>query len=217
MIKGILLSGGGQGDCVMKYSKVFVLCWFGISLLFGCSPAKNVVVLLPEPGGTVGEVQIRNDGGEQTLSEAGQAVYIKNQNTAPASPVSMEETDIQELFKEVLEIEPRVPQTYILYFNKGTTRLSDDSVALLSDILKIIESRKPQDIHVIGHTDRAGDKQFNLKLSLKRAMVVRDRLIAEGVPPTAIETTSYGEAIPLIPTKDNTSEPLNRRVEIIIR
>jgi outer membrane protein OmpA-like peptidoglycan-associated protein len=69
---------------------------------------------------------------------------------------------------------------------------------------------------VIGHADRAGDEEQNLVLSRRRAAVVRDYLIARGVPAGIIRVEARGEVEPAVPTADGVSEIRNRRVEIRI-
>jgi OmpA-OmpF porin, OOP family len=70
---------------------------------------------------------------------------------------------------------------------------------------------------VIGHTDRLGTFEYNDQLSRRRAQVIASRLVASGVPSTAIEIAARGEREPLIQTADGLPEPRNRRVEIKVR
>ena len=62
-----------------------------------------------------------------------------------------------------------------------------------------------------------GDPRANLALGLKRAISVRNMLVAAGLAPSTIEVASHGEADLLVKTPDNTPEPRNRRVEITVR
>ncbi|GAX87893.1 OmpA-OmpF porin, OOP family [Lebetimonas natsushimae] len=70
-------------------------------------------------------------------------------------------------------------------------------------------------IEVAGHTDNIGSKEYNKKLSLKRAKAVADLLIKFGVNPKMIVIKGYGEDYPLVPNTTLTNRALNRRVEII--
>jgi len=72
-------------------------------------------------------------------------------------------------------------------------------------------------VTVIGHTDTRGDATSNIGLGLRRATVVRMRLIEAGLDASAINVTSHGEATLLVPTADDVSEARNRRVEITVR
>jgi hypothetical protein len=71
-------------------------------------------------------------------------------------------------------------------------------------------------VAVIGHTDTAGSADYNLDLSLRRAEIVANELIRQGVPATDITTLGRGEEDLLVATADGVSEPRNRRVEILV-
>jgi len=68
-----------------------------------------------------------------------------------------------------------------------------------------------------GHTDTAGPANYNMALSLRRANTVKDALVREGVPATAITVVGKGETALLVQTKDGVREPQNRRVEIVVQ
>ena len=69
---------------------------------------------------------------------------------------------------------------------------------------------------VVGDTDTSGSAEYNLGLSERRASVVRDALVAAGLPATAITTEGHGEADLARPTADGVREPLNRRAAVTI-
>ena len=69
----------------------------------------------------------------------------------------------------------------------------------------------------MGHTDRVGTEDYNIRLSSRRAYYVRDRLILNGIKSSALVVSFYGEAVPLVYTEDDIPEPRNRRVEVIVR
>jgi len=51
---------------------------------------------------------------------------------------------------------------------------------------------------------------------VRRAQVVANELVRNGVPRQAISVQGFGEARPLVQTADGAREPQNRRVEIIL-
>ena len=67
---------------------------------------------------------------------------------------------------------------------------------------------------VIGHTDTKGSKNYNLLLSNKRAEIVQDLLIYNGIEKDKIKILGKGEESLAIITSDDTKHPANRRVEI---
>ena len=68
---------------------------------------------------------------------------------------------------------------------------------------------------VTGHADRAGPSDYNVKLSERRAMAVRDRLLSRGVRLSELsdfDLRALGENSPAVATADGVAEPANRRV-----
>jgi outer membrane protein OmpA-like peptidoglycan-associated protein len=69
---------------------------------------------------------------------------------------------------------------------------------------------------VVGHTDTSGSTEYNQGLSERRSSVVRDALVARGVPASIISTDARGESDLARPTADGVREPLNRRTAVTI-
>lgn len=69
-------------------------------------------------------------------------------------------------------------------------------------------------LEIAGHTDASGSAEFNKELSAKRAMAVREALIAEGVKPEQLESVGYGEERLKDASKPNNG--INRRVEAVV-
>jgi outer membrane protein OmpA-like peptidoglycan-associated protein len=185
-------------------------------LITACS-SKNFVVLIPDPDGNVGSVTVYNKAGSVEIYTPNQVATIKDRDTAPSSPVDMEKKEIDTLFSEALAIQPPAPIHFRLYFERDSIKLKPDSSKILPDIITTIQRREPADISVIGHTDTLGEKIYNLNLSKRRALAVRDLLIKMGVQKEHITTTFHGEEDLLIKTEDNVSNPKNRRAEVIVR
>lgn len=185
-------------------------------LMTACSP-KNVVVLVPDPDGSVGRITVANAAGSVEIDTANESTAIRDAKTAPSFPAEMEKKDIDQLFGEALAIQPQPPVHFILYFEKDSTQLRPPSAGMLTDILSTIQARQSEHISVVGHSDTLGDKAYNLSLSMRRAAAVKQRLVQEGIDEAHIDITSHGEENPLVKTADNVSNPKNRRVEVVIR
>ena len=200
----------------MTGKKTIILLLLGALWLGGCASGNTVVVLLPDPDGHAGEIEISNEDGTRNINQAGYAVSVSTGN-APQPAVKMSEKEIKHIFAKALAIEPVPSAKYILYFFLDSIELKPDSRASMKAIISEIEKRASTDIEVIGHTDRSGDEEFNMALSRRRAERVRNLLVAAGIAPAAIRVAFHGEGNPLIQTADNVHEPLNRRVEVIVR
>ena len=70
-------------------------------------------------------------------------------------------------------------------------------------------------IIIKGHTDSDGGDAYNLKLSLNRALAVRNYLHGHFlINEDRLKIVGYGEALPLVPNTTLGNKQLNRRVEI---
>jgi OmpA-OmpF porin, OOP family len=56
-----------------------------------------------------------------------------------------------------------------------------------------------------------------MQLSRRRALAIVQELVAKGINPEIIMTIFLGESNPLIITAQNTPEPKNRRVELVLK
>jgi outer membrane protein OmpA-like peptidoglycan-associated protein len=129
----------------------------------------------------------------------------------------MSEADVNRLFGSALAVQPPAPAHFTLYFEFDSEELTAESRKLVSEVQDAVKRYPAPQVTVIGHTDTRGAATANIGLGLRRAEVVRMRLIEAGLDGSAINVTSHGEATLLVPTADDVSEPKNRRVEITVR
>ena len=195
----------------MTRAALLILPWF--LLLLSCAAPRTRVVLLPDPDGHVGVVEVRNAQGGRTLDQTHQGVQVPAGKT-PGAPEILPDTAIQATFGAAMAAQPQAPAHFILQFESGSTALVPASRPLLARIVSTIQERRSLDVSVIGHTDTAGSDEFNNQLARQRAEGVAKLLVEAGVDPRLLEVTSHGKAIPLVPTGDNVPEPRNRRVEV---
>lgn len=194
------------------------LAWLALlALLAGCGRPDNLIVLLDNPDGSVGKIEVSAPRGSRVLDQPLQATGFSAPGRTPAEVFAIPREEVQETFADALRAQPKLPDNYILYFETGGTRLTPESQARLPAILQSIKDRPVPDLAVVGHTDRVGTDRSNVPLSLARANLVKDLLVQIGVRPEMIEVTSHGENNPLIPTPDEVAEPRNRRVEVTVR
>ena len=174
-------------------------------------PPSESVTVLPAPDGHVGTVVVQHGSDRRVLDQA----YATTRNGDPVAIVAAAE--VKESFSETLQALPSPPALFTLYFVTGTDELTGESKEELQQILDELKRRPLPDVYVIGHTDTVGEYRNNDRLSAQRAETVKGFLIGIGIPAERIQTAGRGEREPIIPTADDTDEPLNRRVEINVR
>ncbi len=87
----------------------------------------------------------------------------------------------------------------------------------MPDIFAAVKAFPVPEVAIVGHTDTMGNADTNVALGLKRATSVQRLLVDAGLDPAIIEVRSHGEVDQAVKTPDNTPEPRNRRVEIVVR
>ena len=182
-------------------------------LLAGCAP-HSYVTLLESPDGSIGKVIVTGNRGSSTIE---QPRFGAELDGSSQELFAVSEARIQQDFGAALAAQPLLPRRFLLYFETGGTRLTPESEKLIPDILAEIRNRPAADISVIGHTDTLGEADRNELLALARAGFVEQLLAKQDLKVRDITVSSHGEKNLLVPTADNTSEPLNRRVEISVR
>lgn len=188
----------------------------GLPLALACAKPQTRVVLMPDPDGHVGVVEVRNAQGVRILDQTHQEVQVPA-GQAPSAPRVMPDTAVHAIFGSAMAAQPQAPAHFILQFESGTATLTQASRPLLGKIAAAIRDRSSLDVSVVGHTDTAGSDELNNLLARQRAAAVAKLLMEAGVDPRILEIASHGKAIPLVPTGDNVPEPRNRRVEVTVR
>lgn len=197
-------------NLVLRTLLVFLIAFF-------CGCARNtLVVLVPDPQGHTGVVSVRNRAGGVTLASPYQATTIADIKDRPSAPEQLGKKALDRMFADALSIQPPPPLHFFLYYRTDVA-LRAESLKLLPRIVAAIKERSSSYISVIGHADTLGTNDYNIMVSSWRAKDLKDLLVKQGVAPHTIQTTWYGEEYLLVPTPDNTWQPKNRRVEVVVR
>ncbi|MDP2226804.1 MAG: OmpA family protein [Moraxellaceae bacterium] len=176
----------------------------------------TTVVLVPDPDGKVGRVNVSNRESSQLLAQQGQAAVVGGK-TATIKSDTFNAARISKTFATVLQNEPLPPQRFIFLFESGSAELSADSQSTVDAILVAIKERNSCDNSVIGHSDRTGTPRDNEVVSRQRANAVARALVARGIGEKCMDIRYYGDTDPVVRTAAGVSEPRNRRVEVEVR
>ncbi|RJR39484.1 MAG: OmpA family protein [Desulfobacteraceae bacterium] len=71
-------------------------------------------------------------------------------------------------------------------------------------------------VRVEGHTDSTGPGDYNMDLSNRRALAVKNLLTGRGIAESRIDVVGYGESMPVATNDTEAGRQRNRRVEIKI-
>ncbi len=194
-----------------------VLTWLGMLVASLMQNPMHTTVVLADNNKAHNAIVVKTEAGAVVIDKPGYYVTLSSKNTKPSDKKKMSEAEIKKKFKSAIKALPPKPEHIYLYFKRGTSELTADSLRKLPHIYKLLRDRAPCDLNIIGHTDTKGSQQTNLKLSMKRAQDIKKWILSREVDVNNLKVEAYGENDLLVPTADETSEPRNRCVELMIR
>ncbi len=125
----------------------------------------------------------------------------------------------QKLLSEakIVEIQPPEFTRFDIYFDLGLHKFNSEADRSFVKLLNHLESLNGDyKILVVGNADRMGKKLSNDVLARDRALMVKTRLIKNGVPENLIELKSFSSDNPQIITSQGDKNRSNRSVEVYI-
>ena len=102
-------------------------------------------------------------------------------------------------------------------FDVDSARIRETSYPLLNELAKALQSSelKGRKVLISGHADSDYTKEYNQKLSERRAASVKAYLAERGgIVPALMRTEGFGEMRPLVPNTSPANKQRNRRVEV---
>jgi OOP family OmpA-OmpF porin len=165
----------------------------------------NKILTSSLPNGYQKKLKITIKQNKDLASSSNQSVDTSNTST--------DQSKIAECHNRLNEIISGLNIT----FKTGSTKITTSSTKLLDKLAKTKNECTTQLLDINGYTDSIGDSQFNLILSKKRAISVRNYLIQKGVSKQRINAKGFGEALPIANNNTIAGQKENRRIEIIVR
>ena len=100
-----------------------------------------------------------------------------------------------------------------VYFAYDAYNIPASETAKINYVSEFLALNNGVVLVVEGHCDERGTNEYNLSLGEYRAQAIRDQLIAKGISPTRIQTSSFGEEHPADPGHHEGAWAKNRRAE----
>lgn len=99
-----------------------------------------------------------------------------------------------------------------VYFAFDNNSVSPDQESKIINVADHVRS-SGQTVILAGFTDDRGTEEYNRSLGERRALAVREALIAKGVSASKIQTVSFGKEMPADSGSNEAAWAKNRRVE----
>lgn len=101
-----------------------------------------------------------------------------------------------------------------IYFEHDRADFLPNALVQLDQLLTFVKKYPSMRIEIIGHTDLVGSPEYNMGLSVRRAIAVRNWLVEKGIQPGRLTTSGKGSTMPIADNDTSQGRSFNRRVEI---
>jgi OOP family OmpA-OmpF porin len=153
---------------------------------------KPVVVPAPQPAKAAAPVDSDKDG------------VFDPQDKCPDTPAG---------FKVDTDGCP-VKATLHLNFANNSNKVDAAGMAKVAAFASFLKDSPAYKASIVGHTDSTGSEVYNQKLSEKRAEMVKEMLIKDGVDASRLSASGKGESQPVASNKTKQGRAENRRIEV---
>ena len=104
-----------------------------------------------------------------------------------------------------------------VYFGFDQYNLTNEAMEVLQEQARFLADNPETSVVVEGHTDDRGTRNYNLALGERRAVSVKNYLIANGVDAGRIRVISYGKERPAVVGANEAAWAQNRRAVTVVK
>jgi outer membrane protein OmpA-like peptidoglycan-associated protein len=194
-----------------------------VTNVFSHNPVATVLKL-EQPGSTVAPVTVQTD--------AATGAYAFNINPSTSYTISTTahdyepyttKVDVPAAREKLIQVEKEIRLTpsaidnVMVNFETASSKLDKAELSKFERFIQQVKENPYVRIVVNGHTDDVGSKEYNEKLSERRAIAVEDYLLSRGVPRDQLAVVKgFGMSAPIDPSTSEEARAKNRRVEVRI-
>jgi outer membrane protein OmpA-like peptidoglycan-associated protein len=173
-----------------------------VSVPAGAKPGRYPVVITATDGaGNITSTAV-------SIASAGAAA-------APAPAVRTAAVPSTPKIAKTLAVKKRVV-VYGIYFDFASATLRPESAPVLEEIADALKTNPSWKLTIEGHTDNVGGVSYNLDLSRRRAVAVKNALVTRyHINASRLSTIGYGFSRPKASNDTPQGRALNRRVELV--
>lgn len=169
------------------------------------TPGTMIVVRSGQalPSSSQGKAEVTLTPGARIVVQGGQALP----SPVPAAPAELQKA------REAALVESDLQSLRVLTvgFDLNHSNVKPKYNRQLKELAALMKDSPGCSAIIEGHSDSTGKKNFNIKLSLKRAKSVQRTLIKFGVPPARISTVGYGSSQAIADNSTEQGRQKNRR------
>src|SRR5215471_4099753 len=107
-------------------------------------------------------------------------------------------------------------KAYTVHFDFDSSAVKGAEKSKVTAVADYLKGHAQNALEVDGHCDERGTEEYNRSLGERRALALREQLVALGIDPARIDTVSFGKDRPADPGHDESAWKQNRRGEFLL-
>ena len=148
---------------------------------------------------------------ETASNVAGDSASDRSSSSATAAGTASSSASSSTTETQMSDAEKLAQVGNTVYFGFDSSELAGEAQATLDRQAAFLNVNPTMVVIIEGHADERGTREYNLALGDRRAVAVRDYLLAKGLNAARVRTVSYGKERPAVSGSNEESWAKNRR------
>ena len=153
---------------------------------------------------------------ETASNVAGDSVSGSSSSSATAAGTASSSESSSTTATQMSDAEKLAQVGNTVYFGFDSSELAGEAQATLDRQAAFLNVNPTIVVIIEGHADERGTREYNLALGDRRAVAVRDYLLAKGLNAARVRTVSYGKERPAVSGSNEESWAKNRRAATVL-
>ena len=111
---------------------------------------------------------------------------------------------------------PDILQANTVHFDFDSSVVKSSEKGNVNAVSEYLKANTANALKIEGHCDERGTEEYNRSLGERRALALRENLVALGIDPNRVDTATFGKDRPVDPGHDEAAWKKNRRGEFIV-
>ncbi len=163
-----------------------------------------------------GKVPLAKNGGEIDVPDADDVeITVHSDGYIPKKVIISRQDNSRDVVLDKIE----KGKSFVvenIYFETDEAHLKKESLNILDSIITVMKKERGIKLEVKGHTDNEGTREYNRKLSERRADAVVEYMVKNGISPERLKSSGLGLDKPIADNSTPQGRKKNRRTEFFI-
>jgi len=153
---------------------------------------------------------------ETASNVAGDSASGSSSSSATAAGSTSSSASSSTIATQMSDAEKLAQVGNTVYFGFDSSELAGEAQATLDRQAAFLNVNPTMVVVIEGHADERGTREYNLALGDRRAVAVRDYLLAKGLNAARVRTVSYGKERPAVSGSNEEAWAKNRRAATVL-